>query len=56
MVSKDQKKDVQATPAASRRKFLTGAAVATTGAAITGFPMISPLNSHGTRYWGYHKL
>ena len=28
-------------PSATRRKFLTGAAAATTGAAITGFPMIS---------------
>ena len=27
-------------PSSSRRKFLTGAAAATTGAAITGFPMI----------------
>src|SRR5688572_1402300 len=31
--------------AASRRKFLTGAAAATTGAAITGFPMISVAQS-----------
>ncbi|MGQ0524000.1 MAG: TRAP transporter substrate-binding protein [Betaproteobacteria bacterium] len=30
---------------ASRRKFLTGAAAATTGAAITGFPMISVAQS-----------
>jgi len=32
-------------PSASRRKFLTGAAAATTGAAITGFPMISVAQS-----------
>src|SRR5688572_5007934 len=31
--------------AASRRRFLTGAAAATTGAAITGFPMISVAQS-----------
>ena len=31
----------KATPAASRRKFLTGAAAATTGAAALGFPMIA---------------
>jgi TRAP-type mannitol/chloroaromatic compound transport system substrate-binding protein len=30
-----------AQPSATRRKFLTGAAAATTGAAMTGFPMIS---------------
>jgi TRAP-type mannitol/chloroaromatic compound transport system substrate-binding protein len=44
-----KKKDASAqqTPhdAASRRKFLTGAAAATTGAAITGFPMISVAQS-----------
>jgi len=32
-------------PGSSRRKFLTGAAAATTGAAITGFPMISVAQS-----------
>lgn len=32
-------------PSATRRKFLTGAAAATTGAAITGFPMISVAQS-----------
>jgi TRAP-type mannitol/chloroaromatic compound transport system substrate-binding protein len=32
-------------PSASRRKFLTGAAAATSGAAITGFPMISVAQS-----------
>src|SRR5574338_732326 len=32
-------------PKPSRRKFLTGAAAATTGAAITGFPMISVAQS-----------
>jgi TRAP-type mannitol/chloroaromatic compound transport system substrate-binding protein len=51
MVSKDQKKDVQAKPAASRRKFLTGAAAATTGAAIAGFPMISVAQSPITMRW-----
>ena len=33
--------DQQAKPEASRRKFLKGAAAATTGAATLGFPMIS---------------
>ena len=51
MVSKDQKKDTQSKPAASRRKFLTGAAAATTGAAITGFPMISVAQSPITMRW-----
>src|SRR5688500_19815296 len=32
-------------PRPNRRKFLTGAAAATTGAAITGFPMISVAQS-----------
>ncbi len=40
-MSKDLKKDAQAKPAASRRKFLARAAAATTGVAITGFPMIA---------------
>ncbi len=35
----------ESSTAASRRKFLTGAAAATTGAAITGFPMISVAQS-----------
>ena len=39
LLRKDAKALVQ--PSATRRKFLTGAAAATTGAAITGFPMIS---------------
>jgi TRAP-type mannitol/chloroaromatic compound transport system substrate-binding protein len=39
-MSKDLKKATPAQPAVSRRKFLTRAAAATTGAAITGFPMI----------------
>jgi TRAP-type mannitol/chloroaromatic compound transport system substrate-binding protein len=43
MLKKLLKKDVKAPEqlSATRRKFLTGAAAATTGAAITGFPMIS---------------
>jgi len=39
-MSKDLKKDVQAKPVASRRKFLSGAAAATAGAALA-FPMIA---------------
>jgi len=39
-MSKDLKKDAQAKPAASRRKFLSGAAAATAGAALA-FPMIA---------------
>jgi hypothetical protein len=36
------KKNTQVQPdVSSRRKFLTGAAAATTGAAIAGFPMIA---------------
>ena len=44
---KDTLKDTSAEtkPGASRRKFLTGAAAATAGAAITGFPMISVAQS-----------
>jgi TRAP-type mannitol/chloroaromatic compound transport system substrate-binding protein len=43
MLKKFLNKNAQAPeqPSATRRKFLTGAAAATTGAAITGFPMIS---------------
>ena len=42
MSAKDLKKTPQAKPdVSSRRKFLTGAAAATTGAAIIGFPMIA---------------
>ncbi|MDH4150242.1 MAG: TRAP transporter substrate-binding protein [Betaproteobacteria bacterium] len=43
MVTKQEVKPAQASPA--RRKFLTGAAAATTGAAIAGFPMISVAQS-----------
>jgi TRAP-type mannitol/chloroaromatic compound transport system substrate-binding protein len=39
------KAQAPAQPAASRRKFLAGAAAATTGAAITAFPMISVAQS-----------
>jgi len=47
MLKKFLKKNAQPQekPAASRRKFLTGAAAATTGAAITAFPMISVAQS-----------
>ncbi len=42
MNHKDVKKNAQAKPdVSSRRKFLTGAAAATTGVAIVGFPMIA---------------
>jgi TRAP-type mannitol/chloroaromatic compound transport system substrate-binding protein len=41
MSHKDPKKTAQAKPDASRRKFLSGAAAATTGAALVGFPMIA---------------
>jgi TRAP-type mannitol/chloroaromatic compound transport system substrate-binding protein len=51
MDQKDQKKIPQAKPAASRRKFLTGAAAATTGAAIAGFPMISVAQSPISMRW-----
>src|SRR5471032_1618325 len=44
-MSKDLKNDTQVKPAVSRRKFLMRAAAATTGAAITGFPMIA--KAHG---------
>ena len=50
-MSKDLKKDEQAKPAVSRRKFLTRAAAATTGVAITGFPMISVAQSPITMRW-----
>ena len=40
MTDKDPKTTL-AKPAVSRRKFLTGAAAATTGAAIIGKPVIS---------------
>jgi len=42
MSKQDLKKNTQAQPdVSSRRKFLTGAAAATTGVAIAGFPMIA---------------
>ena len=44
-MSKKLKDDQKSGSVAARRKFLTGAAVATTGAAITGFPMISVAQS-----------
>ncbi len=43
MVQKQDVKPTEASP--TRRKFLTGAAAATTGAAIAGFPMISVAQS-----------
>ena len=51
MDSKSQKKNSQVKTTASRRKFLTGAAAATTGAAITGFPMISVAQSPISLRW-----
>jgi len=45
MANIDVKKNTQAKPDVSRRKFLSGAAAATTGAAIAGFPMISVAQS-----------
>jgi TRAP-type mannitol/chloroaromatic compound transport system substrate-binding protein len=41
MSKKDSKKVTQAKPDVSRRKFLSGAAAATTGAAIAAFPMFA---------------
>lgn len=43
MITKQDVKVTEASP--TRRKFLTGAAAATTGAAIAGFPMISVAQS-----------
>jgi TRAP-type mannitol/chloroaromatic compound transport system substrate-binding protein len=40
-----KEKSTETKPSSTRRKFLTGAAAATTGAAITGFPMISVAQS-----------
>jgi TRAP-type mannitol/chloroaromatic compound transport system substrate-binding protein len=40
-----KQKSTESKPGTTRRKFLTGAAAATTGAAITGFPMISVAQS-----------
>ena len=51
MFSKNQKSNPQAKPAVSRRKFLTGAAAATTGAAIAGFPMIAKSQGVITMRW-----
>ena len=50
-MSKQLKQDKQAKSVASRRKFLTGAAAATTGAAIAGFPMISVAQTPITMRW-----
>src|SRR3974377_202567 len=41
MSHKDPKRNSLGKPDASRRKFLSGAAAATTGAALIGFPMIA---------------
>ena len=41
MSKQDLKKNTQAKPDVSRRKFLSGAAAATTGAALVGFPMMA---------------
>ena len=38
-------------PSATRRKFLTGAAAATTGAAITAFPMIAKAQGPISMRW-----
>jgi TRAP-type mannitol/chloroaromatic compound transport system substrate-binding protein len=51
MMEKKQLKNKPAKPAAARRKFLTGAAAATTGAAIAGFPMISVAQSPISLRW-----
>jgi len=51
MANKRLKNVPQVTPAASRRRFLTGAAAATTGAAIAGFPMISVAQSPISMRW-----
>src|SRR5512141_536547 len=51
MVKKDLKKNTQAKPDVSRRKFLSGAAAATTGAAIAGFPMIVKAQGVTTMRW-----
>ena len=50
-MSKPQKAEKKTNSIASRRKFLTGAAAATTGAAITGFPMISVAQSPISMRW-----
>jgi len=53
MLKKFLKKSAQAPEQASvtRRKFLTGAAAATTGAAITAFPMIAKAQGPVTMRW-----
>jgi TRAP-type mannitol/chloroaromatic compound transport system substrate-binding protein len=47
----DEMTEPQATTEASRRKFLTGAAVAATGAAALGFPMVAKAQSTITMRW-----
>ena len=51
MSKKDLKKNTQAKPDVSRRKFLSGAAAATTGAVIAGFPMIVKAQGVTTMRW-----
>ena len=50
-MSKDLKKVTPAKPNVSRRKFMSGAAAATTGAAIAGFPMIAVAQSPISLRW-----
>jgi len=51
MLRKQPKKDAPAQTSATRRKFLTGAAAATTGAAITAFPMIAKAQGVTSMRW-----
>jgi TRAP-type mannitol/chloroaromatic compound transport system substrate-binding protein len=51
MANKRLKNIPQATPAVSRRRFLSGAAAATTGVAIAGFPMISVAQTPISMRW-----
>ena len=51
MANKELKKNTQAKPDVSRRKFLSGAAAATTGAAIAGFPMIAKAQGVVSMRW-----
>ena len=53
MLKKFLNKNAQAPeqPSATRRKFLTGAAAATTGAAIAGFPMIAKAQGPVSMRW-----
>src|SRR5258706_7282785 len=51
MSRKDSKDVTQAKPDVSRRKFLSGAAAATTGAVIAGFPMIAKSQGVTTMRW-----